>query len=196
MKSFSFFLVLVLIVSCSSEASDSKHEVQNEKFPEIDLNDYKTVNFEGEFGILILKELSPSLKESDKSILGFSHLSKEKHVYIERESVAHYSKSLLARNSRTKSILESFANEHLKDFKGVLKNSTESRFDKIKVGQLDCLRASFEGNSYGFPRTKFFTVRYFITDTFIYTFMAWTVSASKKEFSDESLAMGLSFKEI
>jgi hypothetical protein len=126
--------------------------------------------------------------------LGYSHLSKEKHVYIEKESLVHYSKSLKARNIRTKSILESFAKEHLNDFKGVLKKTTESEFEKSKVGKLDCLRSSFEGHSHGFPRTKYYTVRYFKTDEFIYTVMTWTVSASKKEFSDESLAMGLSFK--
>jgi hypothetical protein len=197
MKIFSFFLVLLIAVSCASEASDSsKSEDENEKFPKIDLDDYKTVKFEEEFEILILKELSPSIKESDKAILGYSHLSKEKHVFIEKESVAHYTESLLARNIRTKSILESFAKEHLKDFKGVLKKSTESKFEKSKVGKLDCLRSSFECYSYGFPRTKYYTVRYFKTDAFIYTVMTWTVSASKKEFGDESLAMGLSFKKI
>jgi len=197
MKIFSFFLVLLITVSCTSETSDSsKPEDENEKFPKIDLDDYKTVKFEEEFEILILKELSPSIKESDKAILGYSHLSKEKHVYIEKESVVHYTKSLKARNIKTKSILESFAKEHLNEFKGVLKMSTESKFEKSKVGKLDCLRSSFEGRSHGFPRTKYYTVRYFKTDAFIYTAMTWTVSASKKEFSDESLAMGLSFKKL
>ncbi|MFT6501866.1 MAG: hypothetical protein ACJASQ_001982 [Crocinitomicaceae bacterium] len=195
MKSFSFFLVFLLAVSCASEASDSsKPKDENEKFPKVNIKDYKTVTFEEEFEILILKELTLSSEESDKAILGYSHLSKEKHVYIEKESVTHYSKSLKARNVKTKSILESFAKEHLNDFKGVLKQSTESKFEKSKVGKLACLRSSFEGNSYGFPRTKYFSVRYFMTDAFIYMVMTWTVSASKKEFSDESLAMGLSFK--
>ena len=170
MKSFSFYLILLLAMSCASEASDSsKPKDENEKFPKVNLKDYKTVKFEEEFEILILKELTLSSKESDKAILGYSHLSKEKHVYIEKELVAHYSKSLKARNISPKSILESFAKEHLNDFKRVLKQSTES---------------------------KYFSVRYFMTDAFIYTFMTWTVSASKKAFSDESLAMGLSLKTI
>jgi hypothetical protein len=194
MKIFSLFLVLLLAVSCASEASDSsKPKDENEKFPRVNLKDYKTITFEEEFEILILKELTLSSEESDKAILGYSHLSKEKHVYIEKELVVHYSKSLKARNISTKSILESFAKEHLNDFKGVLKQST---FEKSKVGKLACLRSSFEGDSYGFPRTKYFSVRYFITDAFIYTVMTWTASVSKKEFSDESLAMGLSFKTI
>ena len=197
MKSFSFYLILLLAMSCASEAPDSsKPKDENEKFPKVNLKDYKTVKFEEEFEILILKELTLSSKESDKAILGYSHLSKEKHVYIEKELVAHYSKSLKARNISPKSILESFAKEHLNDFKRVLKQSTESKFEKSKVGKLDCLRSSFDGDSYGFPRTKYFSVRYFMTDAFIYTFMTWTVSASKKAFSDESLAMGLSLKTI
>ncbi|NRA11265.1 MAG: hypothetical protein HRT57_04840 [Crocinitomicaceae bacterium] len=195
MKIPSFILVLVLLVSCSLEVSDSISKEEGEKFPNVDLKDYKTVKFEEDFEILILKELSLSMKESERAILGYSHLSKEKHIYIERESIELHTKSLLARNRRVKSALTSFGAEHLKHFKGVLKKSTESKLEKSKVGKLDCLRSSFEGKSYGFPRTKFFTVWYFKTNEFIYALITWTIEESKDEFKDETLAMSLSFKE-
>ena len=196
LKFFSFFILISIVVSCSStDTKKSEEESSEEKFPKVDLKKYSLRTFENEFEFLIPKELTESGIESDNSILGFSHLSKEKHVFVERELISTYKKSLKARDINEKNVLLSFAKERLPKFKGVLKTSTTSKLIESEINKLACLRTEFEGTSYGFPKTKYFSIRYFQGKKYLYSVVCWTVDKSRKEFKNEALVVGLSFKE-
>ena len=195
LKFFSFFILISIVVSCSSpDTKKSEEESSEEKFPKVDLKKFSPRTFENEFEFLIPNELTESEIESDNSILGYSHLSKEKHVFVERELISTYRKSLKARKISDKNVLLSFAKERLPKFKDVLKTSTSSELIESEVNKLACLRTEFEGTNYGFPKAKHFSIRYFQGKKHLYSVVCWTVDKSKQEFKNEALVIGLSFK--
>lgn len=191
-----YFVLLSVVIGCSTTDSEIEEVIFEEEFPKVDLKKFHTEKYENEFQVLILNDLTKSRIESDQALIGYSHLSKEKHVYVERELISTYEKSLKARKMVLKDILLSFAEEYSTSFKEALKTSSSSILSKSKVNSLDCFRTNFEGGSYGFPKTKYFSIRYFSGKKFIYTVVCWTVDKSQDEFENEALAVGLSFKEI
>jgi len=192
-----WIIILVLAcIRCSSKTNSADTENLKEEFPAVNLEDYDTIKLEDEFQFIVLKDLTESKNESQKAMIGYSHFSKEKHIYVECESISNYKRSLKARKKGYKDILSKYAKEHLKDFKGVLKKSSTSSFEESEVNGLMCLRNEFYGDCFGFPRTKSFTFRYFQGEEHIYTLVCWTIKDSKSKFEKEALAMGLSLKEI
>lgn len=196
MRGFWFIILILVSVRCSSDDKSAEAENLKEEFPKVNLKDFDTVSVEDELEFIVLKELTESKNLGERAIIGFSHLAKEKHFYLEQELVSDYIKSLKARKLSQKDILNSFAKEHLKDFKAVLKKSTESKFRKSEVNGMTCYRTEFEGDSNGFPKTKSFVFRYYQSKTSIYTIVCWTVKDMKSKFEKEALAMGLSLKEL
>lgn len=190
-----YFALLSIALGCSSTV-DSQDQESLEEFPKIDRKNYSIEKFENDFQFLIPNDLTESRIESDQALIGFSHLSKEKHVYVERKLISTYMKSLKVRKIDQKDVLSSFADEHSIAFKGILKTSSSSKLIKSEVNKLGCLRTNFEGTSYGYPKTKYYSIRYFLGKEFVYTLVCWTVDKSREEFKNETLAVGLSFKEI
>lgn len=198
MKGFWLIALILISIGCSSPKESERQHETVETFPKIDLNDYDTVRVENDFQFIVLKELTKSKNEHDRAIVGYNHLSKEKHVCIIEESKETYLKSLKSRGIKIKKgeLLEVFAKEYIDHLKGAWEIGQSSKLIASKVNNLKHLRIDFEARVNGFPRKKLYDLRFIQGGEAIYVFVSWTVDKSKEEFKNESLAMGLSFKEL
>jgi hypothetical protein len=193
MKIYWIVLLLVISVGCSSSDKEVDVTSDEEKFPDVDMKRFEKVKVDG-VEVLMLKALTSATGKSDRVLLDYNHLAFEQHVKIERIAIANYKKSLKARDKSINNSFEAFTIETLKDFQGTQKHSEEAKFESSVVNELSCRRVSFEAQSYGFPKSKTYWIRYFKGKKFYYTMICWTVSDRKSKFEKEALAMGLSFK--
>lgn len=183
--------------SCSSEIKDESDvaNLPKEKIPKFKKSDYKSVNFERKFSTLIPKYMSVTHSLNGKAQIQYNHLSKEKHVYIIADSKAHYLKSLKARKLKAgKNLLDKFANESLKDMKGMWKVISESKLEVSAVNNMKCLRAQLDVKAFGFPKSKSYFIRFIEGEKQFYTLVCWTTKEQKKSFDKETKVIGLSFK--
>lgn len=196
MKGFWIVILVLVSISCSSNSDSEKVDDLKEEFPKVDLANYDTVAFENEFQFIVLKELTQSRNESDRALIGYSHLSKEKHIYIEQESKTTYVKSLEARKLLKKKgiLLEKFADEYVDHLVNMWEVEELSPMTISEVNKLKNVRVSFQAKVNGFPRSKFYNIRFVEGKEMIYILVTWTVDKSKEQFEKEALAMGLSFK--
>jgi len=192
------FLLLSLMGCSGQDPIGTEQEVVEEKFPNVNLNDYDSVQVEDLYQLIVPKSLFPTKMLNDRARFQYNQLSKEKHVYIIDETKATFVSSLEARKIDFSKdlLLLLFAKERLQDMKGLLDVKRETKLEQSIVNGHRCCRVELDADVYGFPKTKSYFMRFIEGKKNFYTVVSWTVKGVSGSFRDEAYAMGLSFNEL
>ena len=189
LRYLSLFLLVTLLTACSG-SSDSDLDGGEEKLPGVDKSEFYSVERKG-FECKLYEKMSLNHTEG-REIISANYLPLEYHLSVESYSLKFLRGEGEFPKNEAKQ-LEWFAEYHSHQLEMRLMSMQVEAPEKVTVNGQPCFKKHVSGRSFGFPKDKYFYIRYYrFEDTFI-AIVGWTVKENVEKFKPLIKYMGMTF---
>lgn len=195
MKFQYLFLYSLLLFSCTSNDQVEGSGIFVEKFPDVNLNDFDTIQFEQKLEFIIPKTYSITTTKSDLAVLAYSQLVDEVTVELCGHDKKEYQKSIEARGIKVgnDSLFVKFANESYKQSINSLIDVVEQEKYPSSYNELNSLYYRVTCKRNGFPFEQSLSIRYYEGQDYYYEVRFNSLASDAVKLSEIEDAVMLSF---
>lgn len=181
------------MLSACSGSSDSSQDGGEEKLPGVDKTEFYTVERKG-FACKLFEKMSLNHTEG-REIISANYLPLEYHLSVESYSLKFLKGEAGFPKNEGKQ-LEWFAEYHSHQLEMRLMSMEVEAPEKVTVNGQPCFKKHISGRSFGFPRDKYFYLRYYRFEDKFIAIIGWTVKENVGKFRPLIKYMGMTFAPV